>query len=131
MATGVLLVVAAAVYVPRLRAIDGRISAPGPGLALLRQVSFFRPLPFALVEHLASELEPVTYEPGEVIIREGEPGERFYMIAQGRAQAAKDGRQLREMSTGDSFGEIAPAATDTQDSHCHRGEPRGGQLPPP
>jgi len=41
------------------------------------------------------------------IIREGEPGERFYMIAEGRTRAAKDGRQLREMSTGDSFGEIA------------------------
>ena len=80
---------------------------PGPDLALLRQVSFFRPLPFAIVEHLASELQPATYEPGDVIIREGEPGDRFYIIAAGRARAAKDGKQLREMGTGDSFGEIA------------------------
>ncbi len=29
------------------------------------------------------------------------------MIAEGRTRAARDGRQLREMSTGDSFGEIA------------------------
>ena len=39
--------------------------------------------------------------------REGEPGERFYIIAEGRTRAARDGKQLREMSTGDSFGEIA------------------------
>ena len=106
-ATGTLLVVAAAAFVPRLRAIDGRIAAPGPELALLRQVSFFRPLPFAIVEHLASELQPATYESGDVIIREGEPGERFYMIAEGRTRATTDGGQLREMNTGESFGEIA------------------------
>ena len=94
-------------FLPRLTAIDGRISAPGPDLALLRQVSFFRPLPFAIVEHLASELQSATYEPGDVIIREGEPGERFYMIAEGQARAFKDGNQLREMGTGESFGEIA------------------------
>ena len=106
-ATGLLLVVIAALFVPSLRAIDSRISAPGPGFALLRQVSFFGPLPFAIVEHLASELQSATYEPGDVIIREGEPGERFYVIAEGRARASKEGKQLSEMGTADSFGEIA------------------------
>jgi hypothetical protein len=106
-ATGLLLVALAAAFLPRLTAIDGKISAPGPDLALLRQVSFFHPLPFAIVEHLTSELQSATYEPGDVIIRDGEPGERFYIIAEGRARAAKDGMQLREMGSGESFGEIA------------------------
>jgi MFS family permease len=91
-AAGLLLVVLAAAFLPRLTAIDGRISAPGPNLALLRQVSFFRSLPFAIVEHLASELQSATYEPGDVIIREGEPGERFYIIAEGQGRASKDGK---------------------------------------
>jgi hypothetical protein len=106
-ATGVLLVVIVVLSVPSLTAIDRTISAPGPGLALLRQVSFFGPLPFAIVEHLASELRSVTYEPGDVIIQDGEPGERFYMIADGRARVCKDGKELRRMGTGESFGEIA------------------------
>ena len=106
-ATGLLLVVLAAVFLPRLTAIDGKIFAPGPDLALLRGVSCFRPLPFAIVEHVASELQTTVHEPGDTIIREGEPGELFYIIAAGQARAAKDGNQLREMSTGDSFGEIA------------------------
>ena len=106
-ATGVLLVAITGSFMPSLKAIDGRISAPGPDLALLRQVSFFGPLPFAIVEHLASELQPATYEPGDVVIREGEPGESFYLIAEGRARASKDGKQLSEMGTADSFGEIA------------------------
>jgi CRP-like cAMP-binding protein len=37
----------------------------------------------------------------------GQPGERFYIIAAGQARAAKDGKQLSEMGTGDSFEEIA------------------------
>jgi len=70
-------------------------------------VSFFGPLPYAIVEHLASELRSGTYQPGDVIIHEGEPGERFYMIADGQARVSKDGKQLRQMGTGESFGEIA------------------------
>jgi MFS family permease len=106
-ATGALLVIAAAVFMPALAAIDSKIAVPGPDVALLRQVPFFRPLPFAVIEHLATELQSATYEPGDVIIREGEPGERFYMIVKGRVRASKDGMALNEMSAPDSFGEIA------------------------
>jgi len=105
--TGLLAVVAAALSVPSLTAIDRRIAEPGPDLALLRQVSFFGPLPVAIVEHLASELQSATYEPGEVIVQDGEPGERFYMITDGRVRVCKDGKELRQMGTGESFGEIA------------------------
>jgi hypothetical protein len=106
-ATGLLLAVIVALSVPSLTAIDHRISEPGPDLALLRQVSFFGPLPFAIVEHLASELQPATYEPGHVIIQDGQPGELFYMIADGRARVCKDDKELRQMGAGESFGEIA------------------------
>jgi MFS family permease len=106
-ATGSLLVAIAALSVPSLTAIDHRISAPGSDLALLRQVPFFGPLPLAIVEHLASTLQSATYEPEDVIIQDGEPAERFYVIAAGRASARKDGKLLREMGAGESFGEIA------------------------
>ena len=105
--TGMLLIATAASSIPRLRGIDSTISAPGPDYALLRQVPFFRPLPFAITEHLASELKPATYEPGDTIIREGEPGDYFYLIESGWARAFKDGRHLSEMGPADWFGEIA------------------------
>jgi CRP-like cAMP-binding protein len=70
-------------------------------------VSFFGPLPLAIVEHLASRLQSAAYEPGDVIIQDGEPAERFYMISGGRARVSKDGQLLREIETGESFGEIA------------------------
>jgi MFS family permease len=106
-ATGLLVVVVVALSVPSLTAIDHKISKPGPELALLRQVPFFGPLPVAIVEHLASELQSATYEPGDVVIQDGEPGERFYMITDGQVRVCKDGRELRQMGTGESFGEIA------------------------
>jgi Cyclic nucleotide-binding domain len=106
-ATGLLLVVPAAASLPRLTAIDRQIAAPGPDLELLRGVSFFRALPFAIVEHLAGELRTQEFPAGDVIIGEGEPGERFYIITAGRVLATKEGRPLREMGAGDSFGEIA------------------------
>jgi CRP-like cAMP-binding protein len=93
--------------VPSLAALDSRIAAPGPDLALVRQVPFFRPLPFAVIEHLAAELQPVSYEPGDVIIREGDPGDLFYIVVHGQARASKDGEQLNEVTAPGSFGEIA------------------------
>jgi hypothetical protein len=107
MATGLLLIVISALSVPGLTAIDRGIAEPGPDLALLRQVSFFGPLPVAIVEHLAGKLQSADYAPGDVIIEEGQPGELFYMIAEGRARVCKDGRELRQLATGESFGEIA------------------------
>jgi len=50
-------------------------------------------------------LQSETYESGDAVIREGEPGERFYMIVEGRA--SKDGRLLNELAALGSFGEIA------------------------
>jgi hypothetical protein len=124
-ATGLLLTAAAASSLPRLRVVDDTISAPGPDYALLRQVPFFRPLPFAITEHLASELTLATCEPGDTIIREGEPGDYFYLIEQGQARACADGRHLRGMGPGDWFGEIAllrrtpRTATVTASTHLH------------
>ena len=106
-ATGTLLVVTAATFLPSLAAIDSKISVPGPGFALLRNVPFFSPLPYAITERLASELQSAAYEPGDVVIRQGEPGERFYVIAEGQVRISKNGRQTAQLGTGDSFGEIA------------------------
>jgi hypothetical protein len=53
-------VVLAAAFLPRLTAIDARISAPGPDLALLRQVSFFRWQPAPVTDLADPRGNPVT-----------------------------------------------------------------------
>ena len=41
------------------------------------------------------------------MIREGEPGDRVYVIRRGRVRVSKRGTQVAELGAGDYFGEIA------------------------
>ena len=105
----VLALVIVALVLPsmvRLRRLDGSLRAP-EGLGLLRQLSLFAPLELKSLELVASRLVRVEVAAGEVVIREGEEGDRFYVIESGRATASYRGELLRSMGPGDPFGEIA------------------------
>lgn len=47
------------------------------------------------------------YEPGEVVIRRGTPGSRFFMILSGEAEVVQDGVTLKVLSRYDYLGEMA------------------------
>ena len=42
-----------------------------------------------------------------MIVREGDPGDRFYIVAEGTLDVSQDGAALSELAAGDYFGEIA------------------------
>jgi len=44
---------------------------------------------------------------GEAVFRQGDPGDRFYVIAEGEVMVAPVGRPAVALGRGDSFGEIA------------------------
>jgi MFS family permease len=106
-ATGAFLAVLAVASWPRLARIDAEVAVPGRELALLTNLPLFAPLPAATVEHLARSLQPVRVVAGEQIVREGEPGDRFYIVASGEVEVAADGKPLRTLGPGEHFGEIA------------------------
>ena len=56
---------------------------------------------------LADRIEIVTVQPGDVVIAEGEPGDRYYLVVAGRLVATIGGEDVGEISAGGSFGEIA------------------------
>lgn len=91
----------------RLAALDAAALVPADRVALLRSGPIFAPLPPAIVEHLALSLEAVTVLAGTEIIRQGEPGDRFYLVADGELAVSMDGRETARLGSGDSFGEIA------------------------
>jgi MFS family permease len=91
----------------RLLAIDRRATVPVVELALLRSLPLFAPLGPPALESLARELLPVKAAAGEELVHEGEPGELFYAVADGELEVSADGRPLRTLRRGDSFGEIA------------------------
>jgi hypothetical protein len=91
----------------RLVAIDAGAEVPTDRIALLRSGPIFAPLPTTTVEHLALSLEPVTVAPETQIIRQGEPGDRFYVVAEGNLAVSMDGKETATLGAGDHFGEIA------------------------
>ena len=106
--TGAFLVVLVALFYRKLGQIDSEATAPSPDeLRVLASVPIFSPLPGASLEHLAGRLVPLRLEPGSVIVREGDPGDRFYIVAEGEVEITADGFPLSEQGPGSYFGEIA------------------------
>lgn len=88
--------------------LDRRAVVPVRELALLRRNPIFRPLPAPQLEAVARHAVWVTTPSGVELIRQGEPGDRFYVLAAGRLRVLQDGSFLRELSTpGEGVGEIA------------------------
>lgn len=56
---------------------------------------------------IAPYLEYRIYEPGAVLMREGEPGDEFMAIAQGSVRISRGDTHLRTLVAGDHFGELA------------------------
>jgi MFS family permease len=106
-ATGSLLPVLAAICWPRLKGLDREAEVPERELDLLRGISIFRPLPAPILEGLAGDMLPLHVEAGREIVREGEAGDRFYVIASGEVEIVKDGEVINEEGPGEFFGEIS------------------------
>jgi CRP-like cAMP-binding protein len=83
---------------------------PRAPLTGLHASKAFRNLPFANLEQLQSRLTRITARAGEVIVREGEPGDYYYVIECGRAEITRRGagpQAIAELGPGRSFGEEA------------------------
>jgi hypothetical protein len=85
--------------------IDREVLAPTAELALVDTVPMFAPLSIAAKEHLAARLVEVPVPAGEVVIRTGERGDRFYIVADGELEITNGAHGTA--GRGDFFGEIA------------------------
>jgi MFS family permease len=106
-ATGALLPILIVVSWRQLQAMDEAAVIPEHEVALLRAIPIFAPLPEATVEHLASRLARLRVQSGDTVIRQGDPGDRFYVVGDGELEASVDSRVATELGPGSYFGEIA------------------------
>ena len=104
--TGALLPLVTALFWRRLTAIDSG-SDPAEQLGLLRSLPLFHPLPPATVEPLAANLVPVRVVAGEDVFRQGDSGDRFYIVESGEVVVSVDGKPVNRLGRGGYFGEIA------------------------
>lgn len=91
----------------RLSEIDSSVAVPEVRISLLRSLPIFAPLPAPALERVASRLVPTGAASGAVVVRQGDPGDRFYIIEDGEVTVSKDGRPVASLGSGDFFGEIA------------------------
>ena len=106
-AIGLLCPVLAAASWWRLRALDRTVGVHDDAVGLLRRVPMLRPLPLPSVEQLARGLEPVDVAAGGVVFRQGDVGDRYYVVESGDVEVVGDGRVVATLGPGEGFGEIA------------------------
>jgi MFS family permease len=104
-AVGAVLPLLALITYRRLLEID-RAAAPAPELELIEHVPMLAPLSVAAKERVAAKLLSISVDPGELVIRAGETGDRFYIVRDGELEISAPGRNA-SAHQGDYFGEIA------------------------
>lgn len=91
----------------RLREIDGSFVQRDAEIEVLTGVDMLGALPMPAIDCLAVHVQRAQVAAGEAVFHQGDDADRFYVIDKGQADVIGDGRLIRTMGPGDSFGEIA------------------------
>ena len=105
--SGAILPIAAILAWSRLRRLDEGGVAAARRVELLRAQPLFAPLSLVTIEHLAGSMQPVSFEAGDWLMREGDYGDRYLLIDTGEADVARFGEIIGRLGPGDGAGEIA------------------------
>lgn len=85
---------------------------------LSERVKAFQGLSPAEIGEVLAHAEKCTFEPGMIIVKEGNLGTHMYVIIDGEASVTKQGRsgevELARLGATDSFGEMALADNETR-----------------
>ncbi|MBW7931008.1 MAG: cyclic nucleotide-binding domain-containing protein [Gammaproteobacteria bacterium] len=88
-------------------------AAPDDWMTALLQTKAFHRVPPANIQAIFMRMQRVDYKAGEVVIRQGDAGDYFYVISSGRCNVIREtplnkgGIKLAELGVGDTFGEEA------------------------
>ncbi len=105
LAVGAILPVLVLVSYRRLMRIDAEV-VPPPQLPLIDHVAVFAPLSLVVKERIASHLIRVDVAAGDIVLRAGEIGDRFYIVDDGHLTIEAHPGPVC-VGPGDFFGEIA------------------------
>jgi len=103
---GVSLAVVAAVAVAR-RSVELPTSIRPEDMSLLRGNPLFAWLPPVALERVAFTTAELELPRGAVLLRQGEEGDRAYLVVEGELVVDKDGSEIGRVGPGEVVGEIA------------------------
>jgi MFS family permease len=106
-AVGCCLPLVAVVRWANLARFEAGAAIPERGFALIRSVPLFAPLSIGTLENLSRRLVEMEVPAGRAVVREGEPGDRFYVVAQGEFEVSNSRGSFPAIGEGEVFGEIA------------------------
>jgi CRP/FNR family transcriptional regulator, cyclic AMP receptor protein len=75
--------------------------------AHLTEVPFFSSLSKREIQEIARATDEIDVKQGEVLAREGDVGQEFFVIIEGSAEVVRGGERIAELGKGDFFGEMA------------------------
>ena len=58
------------------------------------------------LHRLAADTDELIFQPGQIIVREGDPGEALFVVLEGQAKVVRGKRKVGEVLPGDFFGEL-------------------------
>jgi len=90
-----------------LHRVDAMANERHRVLALLHGVPCLEPLDVVSLEYLAARAEPVVVVPGCDVVRQGDAGDRLYVVVDGTAEVLLDGYAVGTVGPAGSFGEKA------------------------
>jgi hypothetical protein len=106
-AIGGLLLVVPVLTMPVLRRIEQAAPAVDAELAILRDNALFSMLGAPVLEDLARAMVRTDVPHGNRVIREGEPGDQYFVVASGQLDVSIAGSSVETLTAHDGFGEIA------------------------
>jgi CRP-like cAMP-binding protein len=81
--------------------------AKRPGIELLANVPLFSGLPPRHLRRIRDLAEPADFMAGASLVKQGTPGDAFFVILEGEAKVVAGRRTINRLMPGDYFGEIS------------------------
>jgi CRP-like cAMP-binding protein len=99
----------------------GSPTEDGDWMTKLLQMRVFQLVPPSNLQTMFMRMQEVRVDPGQVVVRQGEPGDYFYVIMEGRCMVTREvpnhkAVRLAELDSGSCFGEEALIADDERNA---------------
>ena len=82
-------------------------------ISKLKKLYLFKNLSEKTLELLATKLKKLKFKENDIIVEEGQTGDTFYLISKGRVKITKEGTFIRDLESGNCFGENVLLSNET------------------